>query len=131
MLTLPAWFRPWRKAEAKDSPGPNRVTSTATAPERRQAPRRGGEPVEVFLDDGGSSKPLSAWVRNRSAGGLGISCAQPFAEGTLLNARVTVASAETPWTPLTVRACTPFVTGWMLHCQYVSTPDEEVRLLFR
>lgn len=99
--------------------------------DRRQSPRRGGPPVEVLLDDGLTPKPVAGWVRNRAVAGLGISCAQALAVGTFIKVRATVGQSSTPWTEVAVRNCTPWLTGWMLHCEYVGTPAEEARLLFR
>src|SRR5947209_5157612 len=71
-----------------------RVTFT----ERRQAPRRWGDPVQVSIWDGIPSNETSrGWIVNRSAGGLGVAAAQPALQGTVLNVRVSVAPDNVGW----------------------------------
>jgi hypothetical protein len=124
MFALPGWLRRWQRPRDETRTAAPPVAS-AEAPDRRRALRRCGEPVEVHLDDGASDKPALGLLRNRSAGGLGISCQHPVSPGTLLNVRATVAPASAAWAPLVVRACTPFATGWMLHTEFVGAPSEE------
>jgi hypothetical protein len=103
-----------------------------TATERRQAPRRWGDPVQVSIWDGNpANEPARGWIANRSAGGLGLSAAQPFFEGTLLSVRVTVAPDTVGWTRLQVKSCIPATGRWILGCQFVETPPREVLLMFR
>lgn len=130
MFTLPTFLRRQRRPAPEVRQPEPEVVAVETM-DRRQSPRRGGPPVEVLLDDGLTPKPIAGWVRNRAVGGLGISCAQALAVGTVLKVRATVAPSSSLWTELAVRNCTPWLTGWMLHCEYVGAPAEEARLLFR
>jgi hypothetical protein len=101
-------------------------------PERRQAPRRWGIPVEVFLLEGRPlAEPPRGWVRNRSTGGLGLSVTQPMAEGSILSVRVTTEPDTVPWVQLTVRNCHPLGDRWILGCQFTAPPPSDVMLTFR
>jgi hypothetical protein len=100
--------------------------------ERRQAPRRWGDPVQVFIWDGNPANERSrGWIVNRSTGGLGLSAAQPVPEGTFLNVRVAVAQDSAEWTQLQLKSCTPSAGRWILGCQFVETPPREIQLMFR
>jgi hypothetical protein len=100
--------------------------------ERRQAPRRWGDPVQVSIWDGNPAmEPARGWIVNRSAGGLGVSAAQPVLEGTVLSVRVAVAPDSLGWTQLQVKSCVPSTGRWMLGCQFLQTPPREVLLMFR
>jgi hypothetical protein len=108
------------------------AASTLSFTERRQAPRRWGDPVQVVIWDGyPSSNPARGWIVNRSAGGLGLSEAQPALEGALLSVRVAIAPETLPWTQVQVKSCIPVTGRWILGCQFVETPPREVLLMFR
>jgi len=116
------------------SPAGNVASTGGTLPftERRQAPRRWGDPVQVFISDGGpATEPVRGWIMNRSAGGLGLSSAQPALEGALLSVRIAIAPETIPWTFLQVKSCIPSTGRWILGCQFVETPPREVLLMFR
>jgi hypothetical protein len=99
--------------------------------ERRQAPRRWGDPLEVFVSDGGAPvEPGRAWVKNRSPRGLGLSVAEPVAEGSRLCVRPTLAPDGTPWVLLEVKHCHPLAGRWMLGCQFTEPPPDDVLVLF-
>jgi PilZ domain len=103
-----------------------------TSAERRQAARRWGDPVQVFIWDGNpGSEKARGWIVNRSTGGLGLSAAQPVPEGTFLNVRVAVAPDSVAWTPIQLKSCTPATGRWILGCQFVETPPRETLLMFR
>jgi hypothetical protein len=133
--TLFSLFR-LRKSNPAQAPSAPAVSPAASnspsLTERRRLPRRGGQPIEVFLrDDSAPEMAARAWVRNRSTGGLGLSVAQPVAEGAILHVRVTTAPDSVPWVAVRVKGCRPFVDRWALNCQFVSPPPPEVMLLFR
>jgi hypothetical protein len=136
MVTLNLW--PFRRRDARPQstagavpPSGDRVSATAV-PERRQSPRRWGIPVEVFLgDDQPAAESPRGWIRNRSAGGLGLSTTQPRAEGTLLRVRVTTVPESVPWVAVIVKNCHPLGDRWMLGCQFAAPPPTDVVLTFR
>ena len=65
--------------------------STLSFTERRQAPRRWGDPVQVLIwDEYPATQPTRGWIMNRSTGGLGLSAAQSTLEGAILSVRVGV-----------------------------------------
>jgi hypothetical protein len=119
------------------SPVPQKALEGSSAPpavfvEQRRAPRRWGNPIQVQVRDGlPSTKPMQGWVMNRSAGGLGLSVAQPVTAGTFLSVRVALASESIPWVVVEVKACQPLAGRWLLCCQFVQAPPAEVLLLFR
>jgi hypothetical protein len=108
------------------------TASTLSFTERRQSPRRWGDPIQVFIwDENPANQPARGWIVNRSTGGLGLSAAQPVLEGTLLSVRITVAPDTVPWTRLQVKSCMPATGRWILGCQFLEPPPEEIRLMFR
>jgi hypothetical protein len=129
-------FNLFRRRGSSSPPAPAaNVTSTASTlsfTERREAPRRWGDPIQVLIWDEDPANPSArGWILNRSAGGLGLSWAQPVLEGTLLSVRVANAPESVPWTRLQVKGCTPATGRWMLSCQFIETPPQEVLLMFR
>jgi hypothetical protein len=99
--------------------------------DRRAAPRRrGGNTVEVRLDDGSGADPLPAWVLDRSIGGLGVLADAPVAVGTPLKVRPKEAPETTPWVEVTVRSCKRNGPRYELGCQFHRTPDWSVLLQF-
>jgi hypothetical protein len=117
----------------------NRATERAAdpavlnaTPERRRAPRRWGDPVQLLLWDGfPGTEPFRGWIVNRSPGGLGISSSQPAAVGTVFQVRVAIAPDSVPWVPVAVRGCYPLAGRWILSCEFIQPPSKEILLLFR
>ena len=106
--------------------------ATSSQPERRQSPRRWGDPIEVFVrGELTTAEPARGWVKNRSAGGLCIAVSQPVVEGTILEVRFTLAPDTIPWVRAQVKGCRSVTGRWMLHCQYLGVPSPEAVLLFR
>jgi hypothetical protein len=157
------WFRLFhRPGDVSPSPAPAKAGHPAAEPlpptspkERRQALRRGGDPVDVFLrnrqvlavdhgvqDAEGNwvevalpsgqvlAEPIRGWVKNRSPGGLAVSVSQSVAEGTVLDVRITLAPDTVPWVPVEVKGCHAHAGRWLLHCQYIGTPPADVLALF-
>jgi hypothetical protein len=128
----------WRSTLPSQSTSDTVVSSSTTLlprvpyAERRQAPRRWGDPVQVSIWDGNpANEPSRGWIVNRSPGGLGLSAAHPVPEGTFLNVRVAVAPDTVGWTQVQLRSCTPSTGRWILGCHFVETPPREVLLMFR
>jgi len=102
-------FRRRREVPAP-APAGNLVSSASTLSftERRQAPRRWGNPIQVFIWDGNpASEPSRGWIVNRSTTGLGLSWAQPVAEGTQLQVLIAIAPESAPGTQLLISYCVP------------------------
>jgi hypothetical protein len=98
--------------------------------DRRCAPRRRGNTVEVLLSDGSDREPLHAWVLDRSIGGLCLLADQPVVKGTVLRVRPVRASAATPWTDITIRSCREDDGQYELGCQFHGTPNYSLMLMF-
>ncbi len=98
--------------------------------ENRQAYRRGGNPVEVFLSRQGARDRSRGWVVDRSVGGLCLEVSLEFEPGTVLQVLPVNAPNITPWTNVEVRSCRPTKDGFEIGCQFVKTPSWEVLLLF-
>jgi len=97
--------------------------------ERRSAPRRSGNEVDVELDDPDEVlPPLPAWVTDRSVGGLRLSVECPVAEGKLLRVRARGPAAR--WVPIEVRSCQPSGNRWDLGCQFLKNPSYDVLMTF-
>src|SRR5262245_25739097 len=52
--------------------------------DRRAAPRRRGNTIEVLIQLDEDQPPIRGWVENRSAGGLGILVEQAIPEGSVV-----------------------------------------------
>jgi hypothetical protein len=100
-------------------------------PERRQSPRRWGDPVQVLITDYYHAEhPLKGWTVNRSPGGLGLSVPEAILVGSVIKIRATLAPEAIPWIDLEVKNCNPVAGRWELNCMYVGPPAEEIRRLF-
>ena len=101
--------------------------------ERRKSPRRGGPPLEVLFEQ--ADQPMSAkgaWVKNRSAGGLGLSVSEPLPVGTQLRLRPTLAPEGVPCVCVEVKHCRPLLgalDGWLpVHRSRAGRSARPVRL---
>jgi len=90
--------------------------------ERRSAPRRRGNTVEVQLV-AADGKTWVGWILDRSQGGLGVLVEQPIAEGTALKVRPRTASASIPWSEVTVRSCRREGHQYDVGCQFDRLPN--------
>src|SRR5437762_13368232 len=111
-------FNLFRRRGSLPSPAPavNRVgtDSTLSFTERRQSPRRWGDPVQVLIwDEIVPAQPTKGWVANRSAGGLGLSAPQPALEGAVLSVRIAAAPDTIPRTRVQVKSCTAVTGHWV------------------
>ncbi len=119
--------------ERSPSSNPSSENNQATQ-ERRASPRRYGDPVEVhlrtyeYLD---AACGRTGWVRDRSAGGLGLTTEKPLEVGSWLRVRPTSVPDDVPWVDVMVRHCRPQGAKWVLGCQFVEPPPHELLLLFR
>jgi hypothetical protein len=91
--------------------------------DRRCAPRRKGNTIEVHVLMDGVEKPISAWVLDRSIGGLCFLLEAPLESGTTLKVRPRKADEQLPWTEVTVRSCRPEGAQYEIGCQFHRTPN--------
>jgi hypothetical protein len=98
--------------------------------ERREAPRRKGNTVEVLLSRGPDLPQIHGWVVNRSVKGLGLVLDEPLGEGTVLDVRPRTAPVSLPWIPVKVQRCRPQGQEWDVGCAFVRAPQYNVLLLF-
>jgi hypothetical protein len=99
-------------------------------PDRRGAPRRKGNLIEVYLVDDPQRPPLHGWVTDRSMGGLCVIVDKPLTAGTVLNVRPRKAQQTAPWIPIEVRSCRADQGEWEIGCKFVGTPQWNDLLLF-
>jgi hypothetical protein len=141
--TLRRWFGgilPFSRNPTPSAPsaGPARPVSvsdstvtTTAPPERRQSPRRWGNPIQVVLQDGRRAEPARGWVANRSAGGLGLSFAEPLSAGLRVQVRISVAPESMPSVDLEVIHCQALTGRWLAGCRFLTPPPADVLLMFR
>jgi hypothetical protein len=94
--------------------------------ERRRAPRRKGNPVDVILtDDQEEVEPVAGVVIDRSATGLALELWSEgdIEPGTIISVRPRRNGADPTWTRVMVKRCEKRRTSWVLGCQYVRPPD--------
>jgi hypothetical protein len=98
--------------------------------DRRAAPRRKGNPVEVQLDKGAGDKLIIGYVLNRSVGGLCLLLDEPLPEKALAKIRPKGGSELTPWTDVTVQYCRQDGIQYEAGCQFHHTPNWSLLLQF-
>ncbi|HTU22351.1 MAG TPA: PilZ domain-containing protein [Gemmataceae bacterium] len=118
---------------AAGEPPSNLVTATMgkkSEPDRRVAPRRKGNRVEVYLTDSSKRPPIMGWVVDRSMGGLCLIVEQPLKEGAVLNVRPRQAPQTAPWTAIEIRSCRADSGEWEIGCRFLKAPQWNDLLLF-
>lgn len=107
------------------------VARQGSTMDRRQALRRGGNPVAVFLTDADTeSEPIRAYVLDRSTGGICLTVPESVEAGTVLSVRAVNAPPTTPWVKVEVRNCRAVGDEFELGCKFQKTPPWNVLLLF-
>jgi hypothetical protein len=91
--------------------------------DRRCAPRRKGNTIELQILLGEEEKPLTAWVLDRSIGGLCFLLEGPMENGSTLKVGPRKAAEEFPWTEVTVKSCRPEGAQYEIGCQFHHTPN--------
>ncbi|MGH7171561.1 MAG: PilZ domain-containing protein [Gemmataceae bacterium] len=131
------WFvlRPSAVKEKAAEELPSNLVSAAvltkkSEPDRRSAPRRKGNRVEVYVTDDSKRSPTLGWVVDRSMGGLCLIVEQPLKEGAVLNVRPRQAPQTAPWTPIEIRSCRADAGEWEVGCRFVKAPQWNDLLLF-
>ncbi len=98
--------------------------------ERRVAPRRRGNSVEVLITEHPEEPAVRGWVVDRSVGGLCVLVDQPLEKQVPMLVRPYNCPASTPWTTVDILNCRADHEGWKVHCHFPRTPDYNVLLLF-
>ncbi|HTT84844.1 MAG TPA: PilZ domain-containing protein [Rhizomicrobium sp.] len=131
------WFvvRPAAVTEKPaEGPSSNLVTATVltkkSEPDRRSAPRRKGNRVEVYLSDDSKRPPILGWVVDRSIGGLSLIVEHSLNEGSVLKVRPRQAPQTAPWTAIEIRSCRADGGEWEVGCRFLKTPQWNDLLLF-
>jgi len=87
--------------------------------ERREALRRGGQPVGAFVSYTVTDiAPVPAVVIDRSTGGLCLSVPAPAELGKLLSVRPADSPDTFPWLTVEVRHCRQQEDRWFLGCKF-------------
>jgi hypothetical protein len=111
--------------------GPSQPDRLASGDERRTAPRRKDNPIEVHISDAAArAAPAPGRVVDRSVGGLCLAVSDPVEVGTILSVRPATAPASIPWVQIEVRRQTVRAGYWELGCAFVQRPPLSVILLF-
>jgi hypothetical protein len=120
-----------RKTDLQATPEDHDPFVHGSATERRNALRRGGNPVPVLVTDADVTRdPYRAWVLDRSTGGLCLAAPEEVATGTVLSVRTGNAPDTVPWVQMEVKSCREVDGNWELGCQFVKTPNWNTMLLF-
>jgi hypothetical protein len=98
--------------------------------ERRATLRRKGNTVEVLLTHGNDQPPVSAWVIDRSQGGLCLLVEQPIEPKTSMKVRPRAAGEQGLWIDITVCSCRSDGAQYELGCQFHKTPNWNQLLQF-
>jgi hypothetical protein len=101
--------------------------------ERRSAPRRKGNPVDVLLSDAAAEvDPVTGVVLDRSATGLALELwvEGDVAPGTIISVRPKRPTADATWTRVIVRRCERKRTTWVLGCEFVRPPGVNTLMEF-
>jgi hypothetical protein len=130
------WLVP--RPAARQTPPPEEmaptVLTTATLkpaePDRRSAPRRKGNRVEVHLTDDSKGPPLLGWVVDRSMGGLCLIVEKPLTQGATLKIRPRQAPQTAPWLAIEIRSCRADGSEWEIGCRFLKAPQWNDLLLF-
>jgi hypothetical protein len=109
-----------RRAVAAEEPLQTMVprTNGALPGDRRRAPRRSGNPVNVLIHDGLAAIPIEGVVIDRSTGGVCIALPQPKAPGIKLEVRAAGAPDTFAWVPVEVRHCRRKGERWLIGCKF-------------
>lgn len=102
------------------------------SPKRRKTARGKGAPVRIFISDAeAKSEPFSAYVQNRSIGGLCVTLNQPVQVGTILSVRPAKELPENPWYQVEVKYCRKSDSGYEMGCQFLGRPNWNMLLTFQ
>ena len=109
---------------------PGGVVYQGVSRDRRAAPRRKGNIIEVLLSVQEDQPDQRGWVIDRSIGGLCVMAEDAIVEGTVLRLRPRSTGATLPWTEVTIRSCRKDGIHYELGCQFHRTPNWNLLLQF-
>jgi hypothetical protein len=98
--------------------------------DRRTAPRRRGNCIEVDLCEDPARPMRHAWVLDRSVGGLCLVVEEPIAEGTQMHVRPRSAGEGAPWILIEIKGCRAHKNEWEVNCMFLQTPSWNVMMQF-
>jgi hypothetical protein len=98
--------------------------------DRRSAPRRKGNRVEVFLTEDLKRAPIEGWVVDRSLGALCLVVEKQLVEGSIWQVRPRQAPQTAPWIAVEIRSCRADGGDWEVGCRFVKPPQWNDLLLF-
>lgn len=102
------------------------------SPKRRKTARGKGTPVRIFVSDAeAKAEPFSAYIQNRSIGGLCVSLVQPVQVGTILSVRPAKEMDENPWHQVEVKYCRRADDGYEMGCQFLGRPNWNMLMKFQ
>lgn len=118
-----------RSTRQSDEDVPLKSFLDGVTQDRRAAPRRRGNTIEVQLtrEEG---PPIRGLVVDRSQGGLRVLVDQPVSEGGGWKIRPTTAEVTTPWAEVTIRSCRREGTEYHVGCQFDRMPNWSLMLQF-
>jgi hypothetical protein len=122
-------MRPRRRSEEQDVPLDFEFLKGVTR-ERRGAPRRKGNTLELQITLGEDGKEIKGWVIDRSQGGLRLLVEEAVPEMTLLRVRPRATGDQLPWTDVMVRSCRAEGYQFELSCQFQRPPNYNLLLKF-
>jgi hypothetical protein len=115
------------------SPDGSDPFSQGSTSERRQAPRRRGNPVAVLLsDEDVATEPIDGYVVDRSINGLGVELEDwvNVEAGMVLAVRPKSGAKCAAWTRVVVRNYEKVGSHPRLGCEFTRPPDSQTRLHF-
>jgi PilZ domain len=101
--------------------------------ERRSAPRRAGNPVDILLSDSQAEvEPVAGIVLDRSATGIALElwAEGDVSPGTVLSIRSRRATSDSSWVRVIVRRCERRRASWVLGCEFVRPPGVHAMMEF-
>ncbi|MFO0876298.1 MAG: PilZ domain-containing protein [Gemmataceae bacterium] len=98
--------------------------------DRRVAPRRRGNTVQIHVRLDPEADPRIGWVLDRSIGGLGILMDEPLTPGIRVQVRARNAPEPTPWIEAAVRSCRPEGSQYEVGLQFYHLPSWNLMLQF-
>jgi PilZ domain-containing protein len=107
--------------------------SSGSSYDRRTAPRRKGNPVDVLLSDAKVEvRPVRGVVLDRSVSGLALELEEEgeVDTGTIISVRPKSALDSTAWVRVIVRRREKTKLGWILGCEFVKPPDGSALIQF-
>jgi len=98
--------------------------------DRRSAPRRKGNTIEVRLRLGEMGPVVRGWVVDRSIGGLGLLVDGPVPTGVEAGVRPCTDNECVPWTTVTICSCRQEGPWFEVGCQFHHVPSWNDMLQF-